>query len=136
MAITKEMEKMITELRKDQNNFEIMSDQEYLDSGRFKSRKNRNSKREYIHCLIPGNEHNTLAIYFDSNSRIRVVDPCRCLDKFNTNINIERRTKDYFNRPYDEFLINKNDYNDIYKDTKDLVLEMLSFIHKKHLDHV
>ena len=131
------MQKMVTELRKDQNRFEIMSDEEYYNSDYGLRRRQRNQKCEkevYMHCLVPGVEKNLLAVYFHKKN-IAIAAPM-AFDDFKSDIVVDKEKKDVYKNPYLAFRIIRKDTDNMYDDTKNLILEMLDYATKKHLYHV
>ena len=131
------MLKMVTELRKGQNRFEIMSNEEYYNSDYGIRRRQRNQKCEkdiYMHCLVPGVDKNLLAVYFHKKN-IAIAVPM-AFDDFRTNIIVDKEKKDVYKNPYLAFRIVRSDADIMYDDTKKLIVEMLEYAEKNHLYHV
>ena len=122
------MHKMVDDLNKEQTGFEIMSDEDFYKSpyGHRRRRKNETcSSVVYMHCLVPGNEKNLLGVYFHKKD-ICIAAPM-VFEPFVTSIDVNRTQKAAFKNPYIELRVIRKDYDVMYADTKNLILELLTF---------
>ncbi len=88
------MQKMVKELKVEQPNYEIMSDEEYYNSDYGLRRRQRNqtcSNVVYMHFLVPGVAKNLFGAYFHKKD-IAVAVPMD-FEAFTTKLNIERTLK-------------------------------------------
>ena len=130
------MQKMVRELRHEQSFFEIMSDEEFYNSDYGIKRRQRNqtcSAVVYMHCLMPGSSKNLLGVYFHKRD-IAIAAPT-FFEEFITDIVVDRETKGVFKKPYFSFRVIRKDYEIMYDDTKRLIMEMLDYAKKNHLNH-
>lgn len=128
------MNRMVKELKEEQPNFEIMTDEEYYFSDYGIKRRQRNqtcSKEVYMHCLVPGVAKNLFAAYFHKK-HIAVAVPMD-FESFKTELNVEREVKDVFQNPYIAFKVVRKDHNEMYRDCKDLISELFNFADKNNL---
>ncbi len=122
------MRKMVSDLTKEKTEFEIISDEDFYNSEYGYRRRRRNetcSSVVYMHCLVPGNEKNLLGVYFHKKD-ICIAAPM-FFEDFVTSIDVNRTVKKAFKNPYIEFRVIRKDYDDMYEDTKLLILELLEF---------
>ena len=131
------MHKMVRELRDQQSHFEIMSDEEFYNSDYGLRRRERNqtcSNVVYMHCLVPGNPKNLLAVYFKKKN-ISVCAPM-AFDAFLPSMDVDRAQKDVFKNPYLEFKVTRKDHSVMYEDTKALIIALLDFAKSNRLDQI
>ena len=131
------MHKMVAELRNENTSFEIMSDEEFYYSDYGVRRRARNqtcSNVVYMHILVPGNAKNLLGVYFHKKD-IFIAVPTEFED-FVTSINVERTVKDVFKKPFIDYRIIRKDYDSMYTDAKNFILELLRFAKSKRLDQI
>lgn len=131
------LHKMVKELRDQKTHFEIMSDEEFYNSDYGIRRRERNqpcSNVVYMHCLVPGNPKNLLAVYFKKKS-ISVCAPM-AFEAFQTSIDIDRVQKDVYKNPYLEFKVSRKDHDIMFEDTKALIIELLGFARSNRLDQI
>jgi len=125
------MQKMVSELKKEQNRYEIMSDEEFFNSDYGEKRRQRNqtcSGVVYMHCLMPGSAKNLLGVYFHKKD-IAISAP-KDFEKFKTDIVVEIKEKEVFNNSFLDYRIARKDHDEMYSDTKKLILEMLNYASK------
>ena len=128
------MNRMVKELKEEQPNFEIMTDEEYYFSDYGIRRRQRNqtcSKDVYMHCLVPGVAKNLFAAYFHKK-HIAVAVPMD-FESFKTELNVEREVKDVFQNPYIAFKVVRKDHDEMYSDCKKLISELFAFADKNNL---
>lgn len=131
------MIKMVDELRKEQNHFEVLTDEEYFNSDYGIRRRQRNqtcSNVVYMHCLVPGVEKNLFGVYFHKRD-IAIATPM-LFEAFETGISVERTVKYTYERPFLEFRVIRKHSEELYEDTKLLVLELMKYAYENHLYHV
>ena len=129
------MRKMVEALRKEQTGFEIMSDEEYYQSDYGYRRRLRNqdcANVVYMHCLVPGNPKNLIAVYFKKKN-ISIAVPM-VFESFTTSIDVIRVQKDVYANPYLELRISRTDHDEMFEDTKKLLVELLTFAKANHFD--
>lgn len=127
------MQKMVKELKSEQPHFEIMTDEEYYYSDYGTKRRLRNqtcSNVVYMHCLIPGIAKNLFGAYFHKKD-ITVALPME-FDSFITELNVERKVGEVFKRPYIEFRVIRDDYDEMYDVGKELITGLLEFARKNN----
>ncbi len=128
------MQKMVKEVRAEQPNYVIMSDEEYYNSEYGKRRRQRNqtcSNVIYMHFLVPGVAKNLFAAYFHKKD-IAICVPMD-FEAFNTELNVEREVKDVYSNPYIAFRVRRMDHEEMYQDSKKLITELLAFADKNNL---
>lgn len=128
------MQKMVGELKKVSTHFEIMSDEEFYNSEYGERRRQRNqtcSNVVYMHCLVPGIGRNLLGVYFHKKD-IAIAAPVD-YEEFSTDIDVDIATKDVYKNPYLSFRVSRNDHDEMFSDSKKMIIEMLRFGEKKEL---
>lgn len=129
------MRKMVTELNRIPTRFEIMSDYEFYNSEYGEKRRRNNqtcSTVVYMHCLIPGTGKNLLGVYFHKKD-IAIAAPI-VYQMFSTDIVVDREEKNVYTKPYFEYRVRRTDYDVMYEDTRNLIIEMLNFGEEHDLD--
>ena len=122
------MQKMVSDLKKEQNRYKIMSDEEFYNSDYGEKRRKRNqtcSGVVYMHCLMPESAKNLLGVYFHKKD-IAISVP-KDFENFKTDIVVEIKEKEVFNNSYYDYRVVRKDHDEMYSDTKKLILEMLDY---------
>ena len=78
-----------------------------------------------MHCLVPGTGRNLLGVYFHKKD-IAIAAPMK-YKSFTTEIVVDREEKDVYKKPYLSFRVIRKDLDDLFVDTKRLIIEMLAF---------
>ena len=82
-----------------------------------------------MHCLVPGVKKNLFGAYFHKKD-VAIAVPMD-FEKFTTDVVVDRKVEDVFKKPYITFRVIRGDYDEMYEDTKKVIIQLLDYSRKE-----
>lgn len=124
------MPKVIEELRKRQDYYIILSDEDYVKSKYFNNPNRKHvGKQEWIHCIDPDTGITDIEVYFKSKE-IAIPLSHKEIRDFETSINVERKImKPGSKNQYTSLRLRRDVEVELVEDTVSLVMEIINYAH-------